>query len=99
MCGQWNIDDWKDDAKYLVLDDIDFRYIGGSRKALWGANNQIVLTDKYRRKRTFRWGRPLIFLCNPEDDPRYLRDKHGNPEWNNWYDGNTVVIEINNRMY
>ena len=60
MCGMFDLNVWDNDAEYLVLDDIPFDYIGGSgmRKALWGGQREIVLSDKFHRKRTVTWGKP-----------------------------------------
>jgi len=69
FCGQFNLDDWNDDAKYIVLDDFDAKFFP-AWKSFLGSQRCFVLTDKYRKKRTVEWGRPCIWLCNPEFDPR-----------------------------
>lgn len=106
MAGLFNLDAWDEEAKYLILDDISFKHIGGHRKTLWGAQKEVVLTDKFRRKRSYKWGKPMIFLCNRSDDFRYLMDDNRrNPSLYltdsemDWYLANSVVVEIDNKMY
>ncbi|UPW41528.1 replication associated protein [Peromfec virus RodF8_90] len=69
FCGMLNLDDWDDDAKYIVLDDFDIKFFP-QWKSFFGAQKSFVLTDKYRQKRTVSWGRPCIWVCNFEGHPR-----------------------------
>lgn len=63
----WSIDNLNDDPElYGVLDDLAWR--GGldrSYKALLGAQQDITLTDKYRAKKTFKYGH-LVCICSNE---------------------------------
>lgn len=109
MCGMFNLDKWDNDAEYLVLDDIGMQYIGGHRKALWGAQKEIVLTDKYRKKRSVKWNKPMIFLGNASDDPRnglcqdmgHSKDRAMFVDYREkeWYLDNCVVVDVRARMY
>jgi len=103
MCGLWNIDVWDAQAKYLRMDDISFDFIGGSRKALWGAQKELVVTGKYRKNRSVAWGKPLIFCCNEANDFRFMLDKRGgsylDASEKQWYIDNAVIVEITTRMY
>jgi hypothetical protein len=90
--GLTNLETFNPNANYIIFDDIDFEYMP-NRKQWWGAQKEFVATDKYRRKQTIQWGKPLIFLCNEEDDPRH------SPKWSLWFDNNTVVVEIKNKLY
>ena len=56
---QFNMDDFSNDCKYAVFDDIQggFEY-WHSYKGWLGAQKQFVITDKYRKKRTIHWGKP-----------------------------------------
>ena len=55
--GQFNLDDWDDDAQYIILDEMNIKYVPNS-KAWFGAQRQFVLTEKFRKKRTVKWGNP-----------------------------------------
>lgn len=103
MCGLFNLSVWDDEAEYLVIDDISFEHWGGSRKALWGAQKELTLTDKFARKRAVKWGKPMIVLCNDGDDFRYLLDKRDRPILRNaelqWYKDNTVIVEVTVPLY
>jgi len=104
MCGLFCLSAWDDQADYLVLDDISFDFIGGSRKTLWGSQKELVLTDKFARKRVVKWGKPMIFLCNQGEDFRYMCTKDGRNKLLsehelNWYEANCVIVEVNAPMY
>jgi len=103
MCGLFNVDKWDNEAQYIVIDDIDFQYFGGCRKALWGAQKEFTTTGKYRKNRSVKWGKPMIFCCNNANDFRYMADKRGNPllslSEKDWYIANSVIVAIENRLY
>ncbi|UDN67454.1 replication-associated protein [robinz virus RP_389] len=69
MCGQFNLDDWDETAKYIVLDDFNIKFFP-QWKSFFGAQECFVLSDKYRKKRTVTWGKTCIWLCNRDGDPR-----------------------------
>lgn len=76
----FNLDDWNADADYLIIDDIDWKYVP-AKKALFGAQKQFTITDKYIKKKTLLWGKPVIYLCNQDmdvynscDEKLWLRD-------------------------
>ena len=79
-------------ATFVVFDDFEFKFLP-NKKSWWGAQDEFTMTDKYTRKRTIKWGKPAIYLCNPEDDPSRL------PEWNTWFDENCITIVIYNKLY
>ena len=102
MCGLFNLSAWDNEAEYLVIDDISFEFMGGSRKALWGSQRELTLTDKFCRKRSIRWGKPMIVLCNPEDDYRYLYvkgHKYLNDVEVEYYTENSVIVEVRNKLF
>jgi len=102
MCGLFNLTMWDNEAEYLVLDDISFEFCP-SRQSLWGSQKELVLTDKFARKRSVKWGKPLIFLCNHHNDYRFALDKRGNNllslSEKEFYEGNSVVVEVRERLY
>jgi hypothetical protein len=104
MCGLFNLSVWDDQADYLVLDDIAFDYIGGSRKSLWGSQREMTLTDKFQRKRSVSWGKPMIYLCNKDSDFRYMLDKNQKFDYlrpceQEYYMDNCVIVEVDEPLF
>lgn len=90
----FNIDVWNSDAEYIVIDDIDWEYIP-CKKALFGAQLEFTITDKYRKKRRVKWGKPCILLANEDGDPY---EKMSQKE-KKWYDENVTLCYVNNKLY
>ena len=103
MCGLFDYDQWDDEADYLVLDDIPFDFFHGMRKSLWGSQLQLVITGKYRKPRSVRWGKPMIWLCNEGQDFITLRDKRGELYLDyaecDWYKKNATIVDVQNKLY
>lgn len=81
-------DDWNDSANYIVFDDIDWQYLP-NKKGFFGMQKQFVITEKYMRKKTVQWGKPVIFLCNQLplfEDPA-------------WYEANCLVYTLTNKFF
>jgi len=72
FCGQFNLDDWDESARYVVLDDFNFKFFP-QWKSFLGCQKRFVLTDKYRKKRTVSWGKPCIVCGNNDDDGNPFR--------------------------
>jgi len=72
FCGQFNLDDWDEKAEYVILDDFNWKFFP-QWKSFLGCQKQFVLTDKYRKKRTVRWGKPCIVLGNDDDESNPCR--------------------------
>lgn len=51
-------------AKYAIFDDFEDWSTFKQYKQWLGGQRQFVVTDKYRKKRDFIWGRPSIILSN-----------------------------------
>lgn len=105
MCGMFNLNVWDNEATYLVLDDIDFEYIP-NRKALWGSQKEMTLTDKFKHKRSVQWNKPMIVLQNEGWDFRDLtvggRKSEGGFRTvaeREWYLENSVIVEIKEPMW
>jgi len=89
-----NLDDWDDDAKYIVLDDFDIKFFP-QWKSFFGAQKSFVLTDKYRKKRTVQWGKPLIWVCNYEGLPsRVLSGSQLG-----WLALNSISVEVTTPLF
>ena len=67
MQGAFNLDKWKDDADYNVLDDLKWKYIPNAKQLLC-CKGESELTDKYRAKKTVMVNKPCIVLWNPDSD-------------------------------
>jgi len=80
------------EAQYLIADDIPFQFFP-NKKQWWGAQQEFTATDKYFRKKTITWGKPLIYICNPEDDPFHT------PLWNTWFEQNSIRVDIIDSLF
>jgi len=102
--GIWDPSVWTSVADYLVVDDLGFQYLGGLRKGIWGAQEVITVGGKFAHNRQVQWGKPLIFCCNPGEDFRYMFDKSGrnsllSDSERDWYEQNSVIVNVSERMY
>lgn len=93
----FNIDDWDEEASYVVFDDMPMDKVPGWKVWL-GSMGDMVLYDRYRPKMKVCWGpkKCCIILCNPGVDWRYSdiwKKEH------EWCEANVDVIEVNNRLY
>lgn len=89
MNSLFSLDEFDESRDYLILDDIDFDYIPG-RKAFFFAQNEFILTDKYRKKKKVRWGKPTLYLCNTEPDWEKSRDP---------YKDNVIIVNITGPLW
>lgn len=62
--GIWNFDNLSDDAKYCVIDDVEWDSIKYNMRQLVGIQSDVTFTGKYKRPTTFKWGIPTIFVTN-----------------------------------
>jgi len=88
----FNLKDWNYDAEYMVIDDIEWKYVPG-KKGLIGAQQTITLSDKYVKKMTFSWGKPVIYLCNEDMDVFNTCDEK------RWLWENAVYVMLKNKLY
>jgi hypothetical protein len=88
----YSLDALDEESDYIIFDDCDPEHLRNQYKSWIGAQNEFNATDKYRAKRTVKWGKPCIWLSNT--DPRDCE------KWDrNWVDGNAVVINLNHRLW
>lgn len=87
--GSIDIGTYNANAKYAVFDDFNWEYLP-FKKQFVGAQREFVVTDKYRKKQTIRWGKPLIILWNEDNDPW---DKFHRQELE-WYKANTIRVVL-----
>lgn len=65
--GSIDLASFIDYAQYAIFDDFKWEYLP-FKKQFFGAQKEFTMTDKYRKKRTVKWGKPSILIVNPEDD-------------------------------
>jgi len=85
--GTFNLDKWDDTAAYAVFDDFEdwtrfFMY-----KQFLGGQKEFELADKYRAKRTVKWGKCSIVLSN--EMPQFK-------DWK-WVEANCFIVNIGNK--
>lgn len=84
----FNLDEISQEVDYAVFDDL----IGGfeffrNYKSWLGAQGEFTLSDKYKRKTKFTWGKPVIMCMN--EDPR--ASPHVDLDW---LEGNCEIVYI-----
>lgn len=94
--NDWSLDEilsiGLDNIDYGILDDIDWDHdlLKGSRYKAWlGCQDHFICSDKYTRKYSMKWGRPIIFLTN-NDPVEGLKTREYD-----WIQRNCVIQEIN----
>lgn len=68
MCSAWNIEQYSDDAEYGVLDDIAWESLKFYYKGIMGMQQDVTVTDKYKKKSVIKGGRPVIIVTNELPD-------------------------------
>lgn len=87
--GSFNLDKWDNTCEYAVFDDFEDWTRFFTYKQFLGAQKEFELADKYRAKRTVRWGKPSIIVSN--EMPNF-RD-------NNWIMLNCFIETLTNKLY
>lgn len=95
--GTWNWREWDDSARYVVFDDCSFEFFGPYWKQFFGAQRRFTLNPKYGKRRGVEWGRPCIWVCNSDGDPR-RHAKLGVSELR-WLSMNCVFVELYEALY
>nr|WAE42591.1 MAG: replication associated protein [Cressdnaviricota sp.] len=88
--GMINLDKWDPEARYIVIDDIDFKFIPGP-KAWLTCNGEVEVTDKYKRKRTVTMDKAVIYLTNGEDLTEFIDD----PYWRR----NMAFVDVYRKLW
>lgn len=91
--GLFNMDKIGDDVKYAVLDDIDINFFP-NYKSWCGGQAEFEVTDKYKGKKTIKWGKPVIWTVNPANDPR-----DGKSVDRAWLTANCFFVDVLEPMY
>ena len=97
--GLFNADELDEQsARYAIFDDIagGFGYVP-SYKNWMGGQFEFTITDKYRKKRSIRWGKPTIWVCNT--DPRLDWYKPGSSPDFEWMEQNCDFVELSRAIF
>lgn len=67
----FNLKNWDDQAEYAIFDDFDeegkkLEQYFPHWKSWFGAQEEFTVTDKYCKKESVKWGKPIIFITNNE---------------------------------
>lgn len=92
--GLFNLEDLDEDtSKYAIFDDISggFEFFPGYKSWL-GGQFTFTVTDKYKHKKTIKWGKPSIWLCN--DDPRHMHYATGKRPDFEWMESNVDFVNV-----
>ncbi|AXL65863.1 replication-associated protein [Tubeweb spider associated circular virus 1] len=98
FAGLFNLDDFSESAEYAIFDDMSggFSFFP-SYKQWMGGQFQFTVTDKFKHKRTVRWGKPTIWLCNT--DPRLDWYKPGSSPDFGWMEENADFVELTETIF
>jgi hypothetical protein len=92
MQGMWSLEEYTDEAAYGVIDDFDWeQFKKYGYKGLLGLQYELVVTDKYRGKRTIKHGKPVVFVTN--DLPVFSPQ-----EWA-WLEANVFFMNVLNKLF
>jgi len=86
---------WNSNVEYLICDDMEWKFLPmWVKQQAWGGQRQLTMTDKYKGKKTEEnWSKPLIYLCNPHNDPR---EGEG---WSIWHETNCLFFYLRHKLY
>lgn len=91
--GLFSLDNWNESTTYAVYDDIPWEWFP-SKKQLLGSQYEFNLTDKYRRKRSVKYGLPWIYCMNEDNWTKV----QGDPIYN-WLKENATIIYVDNSLF
>lgn len=92
MQGVWCVDNLSDSEHvYGVLDDIPWDSLKFQYRSLLGCQRDVTYTDKYRAKKTFKMGYPVIVCSN--ELPVFTEEER------NWLRVNVEFYEMQGKMY
>lgn len=86
--GLFDLATFRGDVEYAIFDDFDWEFFPSYKQWL-GAQLEFTVTDKYRKKKTIKWGKPVILLSN--EMPRF-KDME-------WVQGNCFIVELNKSLF
>jgi len=87
--GMFNIEILDDNAEYAIFDDFMDWTKWYTYKQWLGAQKEFTVTDKYAKKKLFKWGKPCIILSN---DAPIFNDYM-------WIEGNCITCVIKETLF
>jgi len=87
--GQVNLGEWDQTAKFIVVDDIPWKFIP-QKKSLLTQMGDITVTDKYVKKLNVCNDKPAIVLLNEFD---------GFEEEDSYWQANTTVVRLDRELF
>lgn len=92
--GLFSLDELEndEDVEYAIFDDIQggFKYFPGYKSWL-GQQEEFYCTDKYRKKKHIKWGKPCIWIMN--ENP-YTQEVDID-----WLERNCVIVHIDKPLF
>jgi len=83
------LDTFNNTSKYAIFDDFEDWSRFYNYKQWLGAQDEFIVTDKYRKKKTIKWGKPCIVLAN--QDPGFKDSE--------WISVNCIKVELINNLF
>ena len=100
LCNMWRMDSWETNTAFTIMDDMDppsdsdkglnFAWY----KGFFGAQDTLVMTDKYRTKKQLDNGKPLIFINNHNLDHLFK-----NQDDREYVEKNMEIIYLKNSLF
>lgn len=87
--GQVNFGNWDQEAKYIVIDDIPWKFIP-QKKSILTQMGDITLTDKYVKKLDVKNDKPAIILSN--DEPAFEEEE-------SYWKSNTIIVHVTEKLF
>jgi len=86
--GGFDLGELDETKAYAIFDDFDWTTFKSYKQWL-GCQRLFTVTDKYRKKMQFHWGKPCILLSNQRPEG-----------WDEeWLAVNCEIIRINNKLF
>ncbi|TPX38594.1 hypothetical protein SeMB42_g06644 [Synchytrium endobioticum] len=73
--NMFNMDDWDDGTEYIIFDDFEWQFTSNKKPFIFG-QQEFTITDKYKKKKTVRWGKPCIYINNHKPDWNAEKDPY-----------------------
>lgn len=92
--GMTNLDSWNPNAKLLIFDDFDWKYLPSPKNFLTQSGDCTV-TDKYRKKHDICVNMPAILVCNEMP----TNDRGLSLSLDDYWSKNMKFVQINSKLY
>lgn len=89
--GMFSLDEVTGHEKYAVFDDVSFKYCPHYKSWL-GQQLEFYCTDKYKKKKLVKWGKPVIWCTN--ENPIYSQDVDMG-----WVEANCILVSVESQLF